>query len=359
MAPLDMQHWLGEVSADAPAGPNLEFDADFGALERAAQGKAEQQSGDTLIAAEPPDWKEVAGLAAALLERTRDLRVAGHLAVAQLNLRGLPGYAEGLAIVLSLLQTRWAEVHPQLDPEDDNDPTLRANALLQLVEPGRVLKTLRDLPLANSVRAGKISWRDIALATGAVEPEDGHARPSEGVMRGAFQDTDQARLVALREALESAVRDLTAIPVAFEAQAGPRTGPDFTATRKLLLEIQRGVDRFAPAPGETAEAAADEAPAAAGAEAAAGTRAAAPAAARGGGGAVSVAMLTSVESRADAIRLLDLVCRYYERNEPSSPLPLLIERARRLADKNFLDILRDLAPDGLSQAKSVAGTRDE
>jgi type VI secretion system protein ImpA len=74
---------------------------------------------------------------------------------------------------------------------------------------------------------------------------------------------------------------------------------------------------------------------------------------------MSIAALTSVNSRADAMRLLDLVCQYYERCEPSSPLPLLIERARRLADKNFLDVLRDLAPDGLNQAKSIAGPRDE
>ena len=64
-------------------------------------------------------------------------------------------------------------------------------------------------------------------------------------------------------------------------------------------------------------------------------------------------------TRADALRLLDLACQYYRRCEPSSPLPLLVERARRLADKNFLDILRDLAPDGLVQAQTVVGSRDE
>ncbi len=38
---------------------------------------------------------------------------------------------------------------------------------------------------------------------------------------------------------------------------------------------------------------------------------------------------------------------------------MLLQRARRLVDKNFLEILRDLAPDGLTQAQTIVGSRDE
>ena len=75
-------------------------------------------------------------------------------------------------------------------------------------------------------------------------------------------------------------------------------------------------------------------------------------------GAASAASLGPVTTRAEALRLLDLVLTYYERYEPSSPLPLLIGRARRLADKDFMDILRDLAPDGLNQARLIAGASE-
>ena len=75
--------------------------------------------------------------------------------------------------------------------------------------------------------------------------------------------------------------------------------------------------------------------------------------------AVTASALTEVTTRADALRLLELACQYYRRYEPSSPLPLLLERALRLAEKNFLEILRDLAPDGVMQAQNVVSGRDE
>ena len=55
------------------------------------------------------------------------------------------------------------------------------------------------------------------------------------------------------------------------------------------------------------------------------------------------------------MRTLKLICDYYARSEPSSPVPLLLKRAQRLATGSFLDILRDLAPDALTQVEKVLG----
>jgi type VI secretion system protein ImpA len=355
--PLDSAALLAAISDDLPAGPNLEFDADFGALERAAQGKPEQQYGNTIIPAEEPDWKDVAAQAAALLERTRDLRVLAHLAVARLHLDGLPGYAEVLALTRELLEARWETIHPQLDPEDDNDPTLRANALLRLGHPGLVLKVLRTLPLAGSPRAGQFSWRDVQIAIGAIEVGEGTEKPTESTIRAAFRETDPARLAALREAVAQATDAATGITAVFDAQAGHGSGPDLAELIKLLRDIGRTIERYAdfgatvPSP-ETAETAAPMTAA----EITGGT---APSMApTRQSGPISATSLTEITTRSDALHLLDLVCRYYQRYEPSSPLPMLIERARSLAEKDFLDILRDLAPDGLAQAQSIIRSRD-
>ena len=66
----------------------------------------------------------------------------------------------------------------------------------------------------------------------------------------------------------------------------------------------------------------------------------------------------AIGSRQDAIRALDAVVEYFRRNEPSSPVPLMIERAKRLVSKNFLEVLEDIAPDAVSVARAVGGLKD-
>ena len=46
MATIDPDRLLRPISEDSPAGENLEYDAAFGELERAARGKEECRSGD-------------------------------------------------------------------------------------------------------------------------------------------------------------------------------------------------------------------------------------------------------------------------------------------------------------------------
>ena len=66
-----------------------------------------------------------------------------------------------------------------------------------------------------------------------------------------------------------------------------------------------------------------------------------------------------IQGRADVLRMLDRICAYYAANEPSSPVPLLLGRARGLVNKTFIDILRDLAPNGVSQASGIFNPRSD
>ena len=363
MAALDLTVPLPDLDADAPAGPNLELDGDFGALERAAQGTPERQAGDKIIPAEPPIWKDVAADAAALLVRTYDLRVLVILATARLSLSGLGDFAQVLAAIADLIETRWDHVHPQLDPEDDNDPALRANALLLLAHPIRVLRVLRTMTLATSKRAGAVSWRTIAVGLGQIETTDPDEKKTEAEIRAAFADTPPQRVDALRDSAAAAARAIDAIGAAFDAHSGYGNGPDLSPLTKLLKEIGRFVGLYyvpsePEAAAETPDTAnlTDESDMAFSAEAAGGEAVRTQTGGRAGG--VTALALTSVATRTEALHLLDIVCRYYEQHEPSSPLPLMLMRARNLAEKTFLEILQELAPDGLGQAQIIVQSRE-
>jgi type VI secretion system protein ImpA len=71
------------------------------------------------------------------------------------------------------------------------------------------------------------------------------------------------------------------------------------------------------------------------------------------------ALSGEIRSREDVVRAIDKICAYYARFEPTSPLPLLLERCRRLVTSSFLDIIRDLAPDSVSQVERLSGKKPE
>ncbi len=65
-----------------------------------------------------------------------------------------------------------------------------------------------------------------------------------------------------------------------------------------------------------------------------------------------------VTSRADAQLMLEKAKQYFAQHEPSHPAPLMIDRVQKLIELNFMDIIRDLAPDGVHQLENIFGRRD-
>ncbi len=50
----------------------------------------------------------------------------------------------------------------------------------------------------------------------------------------------------------------------------------------------------------------------------------------------------AIHSRGDVEKSIDLMCEYYTNHEPSSPVPLLLKRAKRLINDDFITILEEL-----------------
>ena len=129
MTAIDVEKLLQPLSDKSPCGDDLEYDTAFQELERAATIDSGAAMLEDDLDPEPPKWPEVAGMAEALLTRTKDLRVGMYLAQARLNTHGVVGLADGVALIKGFLTTYWDDVHPPLDAEDSNDPTMRINTL--------------------------------------------------------------------------------------------------------------------------------------------------------------------------------------------------------------------------------------
>jgi type VI secretion system protein ImpA len=66
-----------------------------------------------------------------------------------------------------------------------------------------------------------------------------------------------------------------------------------------------------------------------------------------------------IANRQQALAALDAVIEYYRQTEPSSPVPLMLMRAKKLAKLNFYQILGDLTPDAIDRLKIIVGDNVE
>jgi type VI secretion system protein ImpA len=333
MAVLDIAKLLAPVAPEAPAGPNLEYDPAFAAIEKAAAGRPEQVIGGAVTPEAPPEWNSVLSGSLELLTRTKDLRVAVLAARALLYRNGVSAFAEGLALLKGLVEQHWPVLHPQLDPDDNNDPTMRVTSLAGLATSGLML-ALRQSALIESRALGPVSFADLFPAAGG---------PDTARISGVFESLELPQLEAATTALATAIADLHAIDAIFEAQTGNR-GPDFGALLDYFNKAHHALHQRLEARKPL------EAPPEAGGEGTSAGGTAAPPPPRG--------LTGDILTREDVVKALDKICEYYVRHEPASPVPVLAQRCKKLVSMSFFDILNELAPDGVKQAQLVMGKED-
>lgn len=337
---LSIQELSQPVSEEMPSGENLEYDADYREMESLAQPKAEGMVEGRSDADNEPDWKGVARIAGELSSRTRDLRVQVYAALASIHTVGLPGFRDNLEVLKIYLRDFWGSVHPQLDPDDDNDPMLRMGTLQMLNDHANITLALERVKLVELKGLGQFGVREVELAQGKETPVKDEPVPDVNGIREAFVRTDSEHLEKIRTAVKESIALLSDIVDVWNEKAGDYEGIGFEVAVKALKKISAVINEFSPDPAGNS---ADE-------EGFAG----------GGVGPAAVSGVSgAINSRPDVVRVLDRICEYYSVHEPSSPIPLLLRRAQRLVEKSFMEILEDMVPDAVSQAKIVSGSSND
>ena len=338
MSVIDVGKLLQPVTEEAPCGEDMEYDPAFQELTQAASIDVSESMLEGGEEPEPPKWKDVARMAETLLGQTKDLRVSMHLTKARLGTHGIVGLGDGLALIKGLLTSYWDEVHPQLDAEDDNDPTMRINSLLGLSDTDDVIRQIRVATLVSAKQAGAYNLRDIRIANGDLSAPGGAEPPEMGIINAAFLECELDDLQASADSVRQAIDDAQAIEARITEQVGPTNN---NLTVKPLVDELKSIDKIYT---EQLQARGVDIEPAEGDE-------------QSGGSVKRVS--GEITSREDAIRMLEKISEYFRRNEPSSPVPLLLQRAKGLISKDFMEILRDLTPDAVSQAEMYSRSSEE
>jgi type VI secretion system protein ImpA len=330
---LDLDALIAPVSEDDPAGPDLAYDNARIEIEQTFETEVSIDASGVIAEASDVDWRGVIDKIAAQSRQTKDIWLPIYLCRAGALSGSLETVEIGAKYLAGVLEAYWPTLHPQLDEygfQGRKGPCDSLTGTPQFIGP------LRRINLLRHPRLGEYSGADFERFRAGGEREEGY-----GMFRAALEDVGEdglreivGRVDAIHEAIKRADTTLT-------ANAEDGGGTNFRPTYDALTQIKRSVEAFlTTAPDENEEAAqGDEA---------------APAQ---GGPSGGERLSGRIESREDVVRALDALSDYYRRREPAHPAPILLQRAREWVDLDFMEILRDIAPGGVEEARTVLQSR--
>jgi type VI secretion system ImpA family protein len=329
------------LEGENPAGAALEYDPLYMEMDSLAVEVPDSHMGESTVEGRGPEWKKLTKNCLELWGKTRDLRVAAYLALAQTALEGLPGLSAAFKLLVFLVRDLWDECYPRLDPNDDFDPLERLNILAMLSpesdaynDPVMFILRFRETRL---VPSKAYTLKDLMIANNELEAGDkvvdGNLLRAE-IMTVSAEEV-QAQLeyaLSLQESIETLC-----------AGMNEKMKNGSISMESLSRETARLISFYnAQLQGAGVQAGGEETPAAGGAP-----------------GSTSVNLQTAAQanSRTEALMMLRKGADYFQKQEPNSPIPLLVNRALRFADMNFIDLLADIAPDALSRGRDILGVK--
>ncbi|ESY73583.1 type VI secretion protein [Mesorhizobium sp. LNHC252B00] len=378
---IDLALWLTSLDGENPSGEDLRNDPAFHELERLTEAQIKVvHDGNNKAASQstiPVDWPAVLAKAEELRAHGRDLRLLVIVTRALANEEGLAGLAQGLTLIAQTFDQHWETMHPALRPNaSPRDAALRRiNALLDL-QNGQdgLLANLRQMTFFAPRAIGPIQGKDLekgalddrvmlqeaASGLNAAEKAalvSAHAQLLNRVRAGCAAQIDQANaeMLQLIADARATIAALDAVEAALNARLGGGGAP-VPDLKRFLQRLLTTLERNSAA-GAVTNGAATPMPA----------EPATPA--RNGHGADAMASMASyaepstglpdrISSRDDVVKCLDLVVAFYDRTEPSSPIPHLARRVRRMVHMDFVELMEDLAPSGLKEFRLLAGVPD-
>ena len=395
MALLDYESLIQPFDEAAPCGPDLRADPEFRDIEDAPGDFANQK---------PPELMQVIQRCDAFLQRTKDQAPAIVALQAAVRIGDFALANAGLALIKGYAEQFWEDFHP--GPAEEM-AVARVNEMSALARPAamtlplqRALIAKMPAPSQQGFTAGMIAlallptpeWSnddETALAAqvekgqisatqartirpnreGArtlrvimrVLSADARAADSEAGVGGddTGMDGDSLRRLALdlREQIEAAQGQLQQmsdlfydINAIYDSRAGDSAslGPVLTLLKTIVDDSSRFLALF-PAQDQTAGAGGDESAS----DTSSGDNVGgAPARAKG-------FVVTTPQSRADVITAMNAIVRFFEENEPTSPVPLMLKRVRAWVEMDFLQLLNEIAPGAVDDAQKLLASAEE
>ncbi|HXR06824.1 MAG TPA: hypothetical protein VN765_05810, partial [Candidatus Acidoferrum sp.] len=193
-----------------------------------------------------------------------------------------------------------------------------------------ILDYLYAAPVCQRRGAPPVTFESLLASQG---PADAGSAPVDSTefaqVAAAIRAGGAEQAAAHRQTLAESIESLKAMDSFLTTALGAGGTISFEDLEKTLEAMSKALGPFL-ADGAVPAAPSQEA-AAAGADTPAGAA------------ALSLTVRGPIRSREEVLRQLENICEYYRQVEPSSPVPFLLRRARKLVNMNFVQVVQELS----------------
>ena len=324
--------------------------------------------GDSVIEAQEPDWEEVVGLCESLLKKSIDLNLLVYFCVASLEVRGIQGLSEGIRLLKDSVVRYWDHLYPQLDVNESEDQRYieRMNLLENLSkpfksfgDPFKMIERIRNLPISDSREVGRFSLAHMIAAREDRPMADGSGPPTLALIRASFKSSDSELLLEKAKASDEIIVAIDELEASLVSTVGAQNSVQLKNLRNEVEMLKNTLNEFVSG----ADAKADSGSEKSLSEKSIGTESSG----KNSTEASSVALqrpedsseFGEIRTRESIIRNIDRILAYYPKYEPGSPVPLLLRRAKRLVNLDFMQLIGDLSPATKSDLEKLLGDESE
>ena len=338
LPPIKIENIIAPIKGDNPSGEYLRFIGAKGPYAKIKEACREDDGKRVVVETKPKkaDWPAVVKIASdALVKETKDLEIAGFLALGLVHCYGFPGLRAGLEVLAQFHEKFWDTVYPLIEMDDLELRSGPLEGLTKKLTPAIKMIPFIEVPgqqgltLIDSKRqefqeiVGSLRLEEIENALAEVAECQQQLQQLEKIVDQRYLEMailvkkektfDPPSLIPLRESIEDCLRLLTGI---IEGKGGSLP----TGTSESLIPTESG-----PAPG-----------------------------------GASFAPSLGPKNREEAIQQLLGVAEFFRRNEPLSPIAFLVQRAARWGQLSFDQWLEEMIKKDyvLKEVKDLLGIRD-
>lgn len=332
---MNIQQLLKPISRDQPCGPDVFMEFGYGfTLDKIVDDIVGSGGASAVVAekvnTQSADWGSLVTRVTGFFGETKHIQLAYFATLASLKISGFSGLLDGVVLYKKLLVDYWDSVYPQIEGEDFDDRLYEISKL----DDHLLIESLMETIVVKGKRPeDAYSISQLISSQKKGEPKQDFVNAAINEMLREQADVFDTQISVLLE-IE---RELLFLSETYINEKLPGESISLGNLQKAVVLAKSTIEQIMNTQVGEEKAISDNSEALS---------------QEGGLQVKQTSSSNEIVSRDDAKLALDKIIRFYSKYEPTSPVPGLLKRAKRMVNMDFMQIVKEL---GLDQNRFESG----